>query len=139
MAGYDTTRVFERESCFRYSQPGAAEGIFRTARKPGPGLPPGAISGIRSAAVEYNGAEELQPKRISRCLLRRHWIALSIAKTNSSEDFMKNFILVAMLLAFLVGCASKTTTETDEQKRARDAEVVKDIGSRATQPTTQRP
>lgn len=46
---------------------------------------------------------------------------------------MRNFILVAMLLAFLVGCASKTTTETDKQKSSRDAEVVKDIGSRATQ------
>jgi len=47
---------------------------------------------------------------------------------------MKNFILIAMLLALLIGCASKTTTDTEKKERPKDSEVVKDIGSRAPKP-----
>jgi len=47
---------------------------------------------------------------------------------------MKKLIVIVMLLAFLVGCASKTTQETDESKRPKDSEIVKDIGSRTAKP-----
>lgn len=45
---------------------------------------------------------------------------------------MKKFIIIAALLAFMVGCASKNQDTTDKQEQTvKDSEVVKDIGTRA--------
>jgi len=41
---------------------------------------------------------------------------------------MKKILIILTIMAFLVGCASKDTKTED--KRPRDSEIVKDIGSR---------
>ena len=44
---------------------------------------------------------------------------------------MKRIIIVLAILTLLVGCAAKSPDTTDKQdKRPKDSEIVKDIGSR---------
>lgn len=46
---------------------------------------------------------------------------------------MKRLIIIAAILAFMAGCATTSPNTADQQdKAAKDSEIVKDIGTRGT-------